>query len=63
MGKISKMLGAGVGSALAGVIVFMIHQAAPNIDPQTLDSIKFIIYTVLTMGTTYLAPANTNQLT
>lgn len=58
MGKISKMLGAGVGSALATVIVFAIKQAMPDIDPATLDSIKFIIYTVLTMGSTYVAPAN-----
>lgn len=58
MKRISKMLGAGVGSAVATVIVFAIKQAVPDIDPATLDSIKFIIYTVLSMGGTYAAPAN-----
>tara|TARA_R110000868_G_scaffold97880_1_gene269358 strand:- start:1330 stop:1509 length:180 start_codon:yes stop_codon:yes gene_type:complete len=58
MSKISKMLGAGVGSALAAVIVFAIHQTMPNMDQATLDSIKFIVYTILTMGSTYIAPAN-----
>lgn len=59
MKRLSKMLGAGVGSALATVAVFAIKQALPDIDPATLDSVKFIIYTALTMGGTYVAPANT----
>lgn len=60
MGKISKMLGAGLGSALATAIVFAIKQAMPEMDPATADAIKFIVYTVLTMGGTYAAPPNTN---
>lgn len=59
MKRISKMLGAGLGSALATVAVFAIKQVIPDMDPSTAESVRFAIYTVLTMGGAYAAPANT----
>jgi len=58
MGRISKMLGAGVGTALATIAVFFIKRQIPDMDPTTLQSVQFVLYSVLTMGGTYAAPAN-----
>ena len=59
MNSLSKMLGAGLGSAIAAVVVYAVKHAAPDMDAGTLQSVQFIVYTVLTMGSTYAAPPNT----
>lgn len=61
MGKIAKMLGAGMGAAIASVAVFFLKKYVPDMDAQTLQSAQFLIYQVLTMGGAYVAPANTPQ--
>jgi hypothetical protein len=58
MGKVSKMMGAGLGSAVATVAVFFIQKYLPDVDAKTAEAITFSIYTLLTMGGAYAAPAN-----
>lgn len=56
MRSISKALAGGLGAALAKLVTQGVHHYAPDIDSQSLE---FVIYTLLTGFTVYVAPSNT----
>lgn len=58
MSRFAKMIGAGLGAAIAKPVVYGIKLAFPDMDQATLDALEYIIFMVLSGGGAYVAPKN-----
>lgn len=56
--KFNKAIAGGVGAAISTVVVALLKHFVPDLDMNTQQAVDFLIYTLLTGGIVYAAPAN-----
>lgn len=58
MKSVSKAIAGGVGASIAKIVVFLILHYFPGMDQGIRDAVEYLVYTGVTVGLVYFAPAN-----
>ena len=58
MTPVNKAIAGGTGAAIGKIITALIRHYIPDMGMDVMDAVEFLVYTGLTSGLVYIAPAN-----